>query len=279
MDKNYVLFLENDGIKKAQLILDKKSLIINQTKDFIEGGVSAFSLDCVHQLVYYYDRKNSCITAVNITNPSQFATIINKTKGKVLEIKIDPEEGLIFWSQCNNSNDEGIIMKANQDGTNSTNLLKNLTFSDCPILAIDLRNQILYFIDRIKSILGSTDYLGNYKIILSNAKDYLRFSKSMDIFGDRLYWTFRQSIYFMFTDHNLNDKPKQVVHSDQDIDCSTIFDPSKQLIGQNRCFNIGCVGLCLPSGDKTKCVRESAIDKTNNTLYNVSSLNIYQPNL
>jgi hypothetical protein len=172
IDRNYVLWLENDIIKKGELILENNLIGINKTQVFVMSGVSAFTFDSIQHLVYYFDGKRLQIIAFSVNDPEVFEIIINKTKENVGDMEIDPINHYLFWSEWDNTNNSRArIMRSNQDGSDSIVLPITADLRELSIMTIDFRYEKLYFIDKRKYLLGMTDYLGDYKILISDDKD------------------------------------------------------------------------------------------------------------
>jgi hypothetical protein len=259
------LWLENDIIKKGELILENNLIEINKTEVLVSSDVSAFTLDSVQHLVYYFDRKRRKIIAFSVNDPQVFEIIINKTKENVGDMEIDPINHYLFWSEWDNTNNSRArIMRSNQDGSDSMVLPIMADLREPSIMTIDYRYENLYFIDKRKYLLGMTDYLGNSKILMSDDKDRFFFAKSMAIFRNKIFWSFLKILYSIpITGYSYNLEKE--VKSDF-IDCLSIFDPLTQPYGQNQCLNNDCCGLCIPSFDYYKC----GLNRINNSLCNVS---------
>jgi hypothetical protein len=75
IDKKYVLWLKNDIIKKGELILENNLIGINKTEVIVSSDVSAFTLDSIQHLVYYFNGKKLQIIPFDV-NDSQVSEIL-----------------------------------------------------------------------------------------------------------------------------------------------------------------------------------------------------------
>ncbi len=264
IDEKYVLWLENDIIKKGELILENNLIGINKTEVLVMSGVSAFTLDSIQHLVYYFDRKRLQIIAFDINDSQVFEVIINKTKENVGDMEIDPINHYLFWSEWDNTNSRARIMRSNEDGSHSMVLPIMVDLREPSIMTIDYRYENLYFIDKRRYLLGTTDYSGNYRTIIGESKDLFHFAKSMAIFRNQIYWSSLKTLYSIPINGDLYNLEKEV--KSDFIDCLSVFDPSTQPYGENQCLNNDCCGLCIPSFDHYKC----GLNRINNSLCNVS---------
>jgi hypothetical protein len=269
IDKKYVLWLENDKIKKGELILENNLIGINKTEVLVSSDVSAFTLDSVQHLVYYFDRKRLQIIAFDVINPQIFEIIINKTKENVGDMEIDPINHYLFWSEWDNTNNSRArIMRSNQDGSHSMVLPIMADLREPSIMTIDHKHEKLYFIDKSHNFLGSLDYFGNYKPVIpydEEKKDLFRklfhYAYSLDIFRDTIFWSSLNYVFSIPENGDLHNL-KKVMSAEHDIDCLTIFDPSRQPYGQNHCANNNCCGLCLPTRKNFKCALNQTTNKS-----------------
>jgi hypothetical protein len=265
IDKKYVLWLENDIIKKGELILENNLIGINKTEVLVTSDVSAFTLDSIQHLVYYFDRKRLQIIAFSVSDPQIFEIIINKTEENVGDMEIDPINHYLFWSEWNNTNNSRArIMRSNEDGSHSMALPIMADLREPSIMTIDYRYEKLYFIDKRKYLLGMTDYLGNHKILISDDKNLFYSPKSIAIFRNQIYWSSLKTLYSIPINGDPYNLEKEV--KSDFIDCLSVFDPSTQPYGENQCLNNDCCGLCIPSRDHYKC----GLNRINNSLCNVS---------
>jgi hypothetical protein len=106
------------------------------------------------------------------------------------DIKVDPIRAKIVWSQWNIEGNNAQIMTANEDGTNQTDIALMAQFKYIISLAINYLKGQIYFIDKKLFILGSIDYRGNYKIIIESQRDLFKFSRSIDVLKNNIYWNF-----------------------------------------------------------------------------------------
>jgi hypothetical protein len=265
IDKKYVLWLENDIIKKGELILENNLIGINKTEVLVSSDVSAFTLDSVQNLVYYFDRKRRKIIAFDVNDSQVFEIIINKTKENVGDMEIDPINHYLFWSEWDNTNNSRArIMRSNQDGSDSIVLPIMDNLREPSIMTIDYRYENLYFIDKRKYLLGMTDYSGNSKILINNDKDLFYSPKSMAIFRNKIFWSSLKTLYSIPINGDPYNLEKEV--KSDFVECLSVFDPSTQPYGENQCLNNDCCGLCIPSRDHYKC----GLNRVNNSLCNVS---------
>jgi hypothetical protein len=257
-------------IKKGRMILDYNQIEIIDIEILIGSGISAFGSDSIHEMVYYFDKNKQQIIAINVTNPEMFAVVIENTKEFVADIKIDPLKNFVFWSQWD-INDENVgIMRSNQDGTDTTiilamipssrtSLLEMIPLKKPSFLAIDFRNEKLYFIDKRLYLLGSLDYFGNYKPVIPYDEenyDLLRkifgYADSLDIYRDTILWSSLDYVYSIPENGDLHNL-KKVLSAEHFVNCLTVSDHSRQPYGPNNCVNNNCCGLCLPTRESFKC--------------------------
>jgi hypothetical protein len=277
IDKKYVLWLENDIIKKGELILENNLIGINKTEVLISGYVSAFTLDSIQHLVYYFDRKGLQIIAFSVNDPQVFAIIISKTKENVGDMKIDPINHYLFWSEWDNTNSRACIMRSNQDGSDSIVLPIMADLSEPSVMTIDSRYEKLCFIDKSLYFMGCSDYFGNYTPVIpynEENKDLLlklfRFAHSLDIYRSTIYWSYYKYVCSIPENGDLHNL-KLVMFAEHDVDCLTVFHHSRQPYSSiNHCANNNCCGLCLPTRKNFKCAFNHTINTNNNSSCDVS---------
>jgi hypothetical protein len=246
--KKSIVWLEDGLIKKARFDLKYDTQIENQKITvIIEKGVTAFGLDGTHNLLYYHVREDKDIKVIDMSDPNKRKVIISPTKEIVGDIKVDPINAKIVWSQWDIEGNNAQIMTANEDGTNQTDIASMAQFKNIISLAIDYLKGKIYFIDKKLFILGSIDYRGDYKIIIENQRDLFKYSLSIDVSRNNIYWNFLKSVYLIPTYGNQNYLRKILINQ-QFIDAVKVIDSSKHLFAQNRCLNNICSYLCLPSG-------------------------------
>ncbi len=125
----------------------------------VSSDVSAFTLDSILNLVYYFDRKRRKIIAFDSNDSRVFEIIINKAKESVGDIEIDPINHYLFWFEWDNTNNSRArIMRPNQDGSDSMVLPIMADLRGSSIMTINYRYEKLYFIGKRLYFLGSLDY-------------------------------------------------------------------------------------------------------------------------
>jgi hypothetical protein len=188
-------------------------------------------------------------------------------------MEIDPINHYLFWSEWDNTNSSRArIMRSDQGGNDSIVLSIMVDLREPSIMTIDFRRKMLYFIDKSLYFLGSLDYFGNYKPIIPYDEEYkdlllklFRYAYSLDIYRDTIFWSSYKYVYSIPENGDLYNL-KIAVSAEHDVDCLTVFDPSRQPYGENQCLNNDCCGLCIPSFDHYKC----GLNRINNSLCSVS---------
>jgi len=60
-----------------------------------------------------------------MTNPKYGYILIRNTNNLILDLSVNPLDSLIFWTDFNDFQNKGRIMRASQDGSNQTILIDN----------------------------------------------------------------------------------------------------------------------------------------------------------
>ncbi len=213
------------------------------------------SIDWIHNLVYY-EIKNK-IFIFNMTDRRYEYLVIEEVE-YITDLSVNPLDSILFYSMStwNGTHySKGKIMKASQDGSNRTELRREI-IKHPSALTIDLVLRKIFWIDNKLSTFSSIDFDGNNFLTFGRYESSTYFDY-VQIFGDNIYWTFYYQKSIFKTKVGVNDTQINYLITSKTNGFSTfkIIDPLLQPNSTNRCVNNNCSHICIPiNTNEYRCI-------------------------
>ncbi|ETN83365.1 Low-density lipoprotein receptor domain class A, partial [Necator americanus] len=158
-------------------------------------------------------------------------------------IAVDPEMGLIFWTDWGK---EARIERAGMDGQHRTVIVKGERVKWPNGLALDYIDKRVYWADaKVKSIF-SCDYWGRDIKIILHSHQYLRHPFSIAVFEDRIYYTDWEHDGVITINKFTGGEMRTVMQKVSTPMTVRIYHRLAQPPLPNKCINSGCDQMCLP---------------------------------
>ena len=163
------------------------------------GGIA---IDWISRLLYYVDRDNKSISAVDMNDPSRRIALISTNLRQPISVAVDPIRGYMAWTDQGKRTVEMAYTNGESRQTLTTDVVrpsgvafdrkKNQVFySDTYKDHVPLLHTILFIYQLFFQIYGY--HLNTKKIVNGFKTDINIHPNSIDVYGTKLY----------FTDHNL----------------------------------------------------------------------------
>ena len=262
--KNFMLWLESsvfDGLSLYMAPIDKTkpSPIRQQTKLLRKSYNSKrLAYDWLHDLVFVSVSKGVEVFSINDTNNVYSYDVIrhNEIQG---DVSVDPINGLLVWSQWSynmvTNEHSGRIVRSNIDGSDIQVLTRAAKIPNT--IAIDISEQLVYWIDTAVYTLNSMNYMSaTDATVIMTSRNLFDASFSMDVFGDHIFWSnYENNAIHVTHRKGLNRTDRIVlVNAYTDIEGIKVLDRTRQTNGTNRCLGAKCTHICLPTKLDYRCV-------------------------
>lgn len=214
--------------------------------------------DWITDNIYFADKGSDGIPVIKVCNSKldSCAQIVKlKLRDNVRAISVDPVNKYIFFTYWNYflfSTPASIIIRANMDGTNPIQLVKNVTHVTA--LACDPLKRILYFTDMTKKNLQKIDYTGENRNILVSMNSAITRPTSISLFENHAYILNMGSplatqckLYGDFECHQIDLN----VHNAERM---LIVQKSEQKWVENSCEDYKCDNVCVMAELGPKCI-------------------------
>ncbi|XP_062600838.1 low-density lipoprotein receptor-related protein 1-like [Saccostrea cucullata] len=210
------------------------------------GSVEGLAYDSSNDTLYWTSYTNSSINRIkinpatgNASGPSQ-KLIQLSTSDHPRAIVVDSCTQRMFWTNWHSS--QPGIQRAFFSGYSAQYIIKS-DISTPNGLAIDHKEQLLYWIDARLDKIERCDFDGNHRVVVMTSIPQHPFG--LALYGDHLYWTdwllhavVRVNKYdsndYAFLSKNLNRQPMGI----------TVFAKDANDCTQNPCLNAGCSQKC-----------------------------------
>ncbi|XP_075238130.1 LDL receptor protein 1 isoform X2 [Lycorma delicatula] len=212
--------------------------------------LSGLAVDWLAGNLYWTDPQQNVIE-VSRTNGKHRYVVISDGLDAPHSLTLDPERGLLFWA------DAGKFPRISRTGLDGSNrmLLLNMTSGVVSDIAVDSKNQKLYWSDSSKNTIKRMNYDGSGKEhLLDHSLDN---PCALTFYNDRLYWidiTHERGSIKAAPSSNLSDYTVLLRGAGDSLKDLIVFSKSNQK-GTNACTvnNGGCAELCLYNGTHPVC--------------------------
>jgi len=261
--KNFMLWLESsvfDGLSLYMAPIDKTKPSVRQQTKLLGRSYNSKRLayDWLHDLVFVSVSKGVEVYSINDTNNVYSYDVIrhNEIQG---DVSVDPINGLLVWSQWSynmvTNEHSGRIVRSNIDGSDIQVLTRAAKIPNT--IAIDISEQIVYWIDAAVYTLNSMNYMSaTDATVIMTSRNLFDASFSMDVFGDQIFWSnYENNAIHVTHRKGLNRTDRIVlVNAYTDIEGIKVLDRTRQTNGTNRCLGAKCTHICLPTKLDYRCV-------------------------
>jgi sugar lactone lactonase YvrE len=170
-------------INSAKITGEDQRVLISSAALGIPVGLA---VDWLHDRLYWTDSQFETIESSDLDGRRRTVVVFTGLD-KPRDIVLDPERGLMFWSDWG---DRPKIMRSGLDGSFKTQLVTDVDVNvNYPNgLAIDYERQVLYWVDTNEDAVGMVHYNGSNPQLLLDL-DYDVQPAGLDTCGDWGYWT------------------------------------------------------------------------------------------
>lgn len=167
--------------------ISRSDLDGSNVEDIITGVSSMYGidLDLVNNKIYYSSKSQHKIFRADLNGSNQ-EEIVTDAKGP-FGIAVDPVNNVFYWLGQQNPSNNGVIKRAELDGSNVTTILANIQFC-VEDIAIDKLNGKLYWTNVCEDRIRSCDLDGsNNTSVLTGQPNVL--GLALDPAGGKMYFT------------------------------------------------------------------------------------------
>ncbi|XP_043269324.1 putative vitellogenin receptor [Venturia canescens] len=247
-----VAVTENPNIVYWSTINVKEKTIMQTLRDYettaivVDRGLVApeqLAVDWVTGNVYFIDtykkhiavcKKDGSACAVIMDN----AAMLDSPGGLV----VNSNAGDMFWADYGRN---PVIWRAKMDGSHTRPIVAE-NLGSPKDLAIDYKEERLYWVDSKSMTIESVKYDGSDRQIFLNATGMVL--RSIAILGDEIYWSDLRTRTIRSMNMFNGEEQKVVVESSSYIYDIDIYHPALKPQLQNPCKNNGCLEMCLLTG-------------------------------
>ena len=158
--------------------------IVPETVSYNVKTADGIAVDWINKLLYWTDTGLNQIT-VSTFDGKKSVVLIGDNLDEPRAIAVDPESGLMFWSDWGT---EGKIERAGMNGQGRT-AIATTGVSWPNGLTIDYDLDLVYWIDAKERSISAVDFMGGNRRVIVSGQDRIMHPFSITVFEDYLYWT------------------------------------------------------------------------------------------
>ncbi|XP_061380493.1 vitellogenin receptor isoform X2 [Danaus plexippus] len=245
-DGKYLYWVETE--KGHQAIMKAQLEDVAETKQVLAAlgleDPGDIAVDYLGDNIYFSDTARGCITVCR-TDGALCVTLAAHTRRPKF-VTLDPRKGVMYWAD---KHDKPVIMKAKMDGSESENLVHELsTFAKG--LALDAPNGRLYFVD------------GTIKVVILNDKRVYSFFEeqfhhpySLSVFENTIFWSDWTSRTIQTADkiHGTSINRNILLTLDTPVFDMHLYHPILTNATHNPCSSRSCPLCLITSNTSSVC--------------------------